>query len=109
MIQTHVVYDKEQLERLKKGTEEARKAVQNAQPAYKRAAVFLDRWVQDNFRTEGEKVGGWEPFQKGGRLTTRGGETVLDTSAKLLQKTGALRISYRPFATKKNAGIGSEL
>ena len=56
-------------------------------------------------RTEGGRVGGWEPFRYGGRLTNKG----VDTSAKLLQDTGRLRASFTPFHTLKTAGIFSDL
>lgn len=71
-----------------------------------RISVFLDRWVQKNFKGEGENVGGWKPFKAGGRWIRGKG---LDTSAKLLQDTGRLRASFIPFATALNAGIGSDL
>ncbi len=75
---------------------------------HKEAAIMLDRWVQKNIRSEGGllNTGAWEPFKIGGRRIKGGG---LDTSAKLLQDTGRLRLSMLPFATKRNAGIGSEL
>lgn len=60
----------------------------------RRAAVFLDRWVQRNFRAEGGLIGGWAPIRRDGRI---------------LQLTGRLRISFLPFADKKTAGIGSKL
>jgi len=94
--------------KLKKLAEVSAKAggkLKNMRPAMKQVSVFLDAWVQQNFRTEGGKVGGWEPFKAGGRYI-RG---TLDTSAKLLQDTGALRASYRAFASSNNAGIGSRL
>jgi len=106
MVETRVKYDKEKLAGLKKAAEEARSNLKNARPAYQRAAVYLDQWVQKNFRTEGGNVGGWEPFDRGGRWRKGYG---LDVSAKLLQDTGALRLSFKPFATKKTAGIGSDL
>jgi len=80
-------------------------ALRNMRPAMKQVSVFLDAWVQQNFKTEGGKVGGWDPFKAGGRYV----KGVLDTSAKLLQSTGTLRGSYRAFATSNNAGIGSDL
>lgn len=70
-----------------------------------RASIWLDRWVQLNFRSEGGNVGGWEPFALGGRVTKDG----IDASAKLLQDTGRLRSSFLPFHTKNNAGVISDL
>lgn len=94
------------LERLKKKLDEARGAVRDASPAMHRVSVFLDQWVQTNIRTEGGKVGGWLPFALGGRWVKGFG---LDRTAKLLRDTGALALSFRPFAAKNSAGIGSDL
>lgn len=70
-----------------------------------KVAVFLDQWVQDNFKSEGGKVGGWAPLKAGGRRV----KGVFDSTAKILQDTGRLRISFLPFASKTNAGIGSDI
>lgn len=69
-------------------------------------AAFLDGWVQRNFRGEGNLVGGWTPFKRGGRWIPGVG---LDTSAKLLQNTGALRASFRSFYDSNVVGIGSDI
>lgn len=106
MVEVRVEYDKEKLDKLKTAAAEARAKIQDASPAYHRAAVYLDQWVQRNFKTEGGNIGGWEPFAAGGRWRKGSG---LDQSAKLLQDTGAMRLSFKPFASKKNAGIGSDL
>lgn len=102
---TKLEYDKKKLARLKKSADDARHAIKFAKPAYRAAGVFLDQWVQKNFRTEGGNIGGWPQFALGGRKK-RG---LFDATAKLLQDTGALRISFKPFASNKNAGIGSDL
>lgn len=83
----------------------ARSNLQQTRTANARIAVFLDRWVQQNFRTEGGNVGGWEPFAYGGRVVSGG----IDVSARLLQDTGRLRSSFVPFQSRTNAGIGSDL
>lgn len=85
---------------------EAARRIGDLTPAYKRASVFLDQWVQRNFKTEGALVGGWPPFAMGGRFVPGHG---IDAAAKLLQDTGRLRLSFKPFATRRNAGIRSEL
>lgn len=76
-------------------------------------ATFLTRWVGKNFRTEGELVGGWKEFKDGGRWVSKGRgknrRRYLDTSAKLLQDTGRLRLSHLPFSTRRSAGIGTDL
>lgn len=76
---------------------------------YARAATYLDRWVQQNFKTEGGKVGKWAPLKVGGRWSRRRGRRFFDSAAKVLQDTGRLRQSFLPFVTRRNAGIGSDL
>jgi phage gpG-like protein len=75
---------------------------------YKKISVFLDQWVQRNFKAQGAALKGdvWPRFAIGGRRRKGGG---IDTSAKLLQDTGALRISHLPFSSNSDAGIGSWL
>ena len=75
---------------------------------HKEASILLDRWVQKNFKDEGQSLGAdsWPPFARGGRWRRGFG---LDTAAKLLQDTGRLRISFTPFSSAKTAGIGSDL
>lgn len=94
------------LEELKKRHERRLKGLQDTKPTFKKIATFLDRWVQQNFKTEGGNVGGWAPFKLGGRYVKGKG---IDTTAKLLQDTGRLRASFLPFAFNNNAGIGSDL
>lgn len=90
--------------------ERALKDIRNMRPVHKKIAVFLDRWVQENFRTEGGKVGGWRPFARGGRLRRgSGGRAMFDRGARLLQDTGRLRNSFDPFATRYTVGIGSDV
>lgn len=97
---------KPSIEQLKKELGARHKKLSTFKHVHKKAAIFLDQWVQRNFKSEGGNVGGWKPFAIGGRWLKG---TGLDTTAKLLQDTGRLRLSYLPFATKRNAGIGSEL
>lgn len=96
------------IEELKHEVEKRRKTLADFRTPYARAAVYLDQWVQKNFKTEGGKVGGWKPFSE---VTLRM-IAMSDPSrqpAKLLQRTGRLRISFRPFADRDDAGIGTSL
>lgn len=93
------------LKDVRKQNRERIKELQKLDIPMKKASIYLDRWVQSNFKSEGGKVGGWQPFARGGRVTSDG----IDTSARLLQDTGRLRASFLPFATKKTAGISSDL
>ena len=63
-------------------------------PAMKKVSVMLDTWVQKNFQTEGLPVGGWADIERNGMI---------------LQDTGTLRLSFIPFSSKNDAGIGSDL
>lgn len=80
----------------------------NFSNVHRQASILLDRWVKTNFRTQGGNLsdGPWPPFKLGGRRVKGGG---LDPSAKLLQDTGRLRLSFNPFANARTAGIGSDL
>ena len=81
------------------------KGVENTRPLMKKISIFLDQWVQQNFDTEGSKVGNWLPLQAGGRKK----KGKLDISAKILRDTGKLDLSFKPFSSELNAGIGSDL
>ena len=98
------------LEQVQARLAKKREAVTNLRTPMARAAILLDQWVQKNFRSEGGKVGSWEPFAK-----NKNGIPFVEAKnpgrapAKLLQDTGRLRSSFSPFATSKTAGIGSDL
>lgn len=100
--------DKGTVKKAKERLEKARKSLSDFGTPYARAAVFLDQWVQRNFHTEGGKVGGWQKFSP---VTLKIMESVDPgrMPPKLLQKTGEMRASFLPFATKTNAGVRSEL
>jgi len=82
------------LEKVKRTFSERLKKINDASIPNKKAAIFLDRWVQKNFQSQGGKVGGWE---------------AIDRAGKILQDTGRLRSSFIPFAKRSDAGIGSSL
>lgn len=93
------------------------KKLRNSGRAFAKASILLDRWVQRNFKTEGDEVGGWKDFSYGGRVVKKSKANALNlnprvwinTTAKLLQDTGRLRASFIPFSNRFNAGIGSTL
>lgn len=111
------------IEEVRAKYKEAVKGIRYFKPYHRKVSAFLDRWVQTNFRTQGGKVGSWEPFIHGGRIRTKKGETsglavslllnrrrvYVDGSAVLLQDTGRLRSSFLPFHDDNKAGIGSDL
>lgn len=77
---------------------------------FKQSAIYLDRWVQGNFKEEGKRVGGWAKLSAGGRWKqTPSGKRKFDPLAKILQDTGRLRSTFTPWATRLNAGIKNDL
>lgn len=108
-VSEFVAFDsKPSVEELKRSVEARRKQLANFRTPYTRASIFLDQWVQQNFKSEGGKVGGWKPFAKSTL------EHIAETDpgrqpAKLLQRTGRLRSTFMPFASDDDAGIGSNL
>lgn len=112
-----VAVNKPVLDTLKVKLAAARDGLKNDDPAMRQVAVYLDQWVQRNFKGQGSNVGNWTPFTYGGRLTTKAkanaksieGRHYIQSNAQLLQATGALRLSFLPFIRKGLAGIGSDL
>ena len=97
--------------------ERLRKKIKHPSEANKNVAVRLERWVHENFDTEGGKVGGWAPYKYGGRVVTKKsgkanarsveGRKYVDASAQLLYDSGNLRGKFIPFWDDTNAGIGT--
>lgn len=112
-----VRWSKEDIERMKAELAAARLKLKEDGPVMMQVAVFLDQWVQRNFRELGGKAGGWAPYYYGGRLVNKDKANAqametrryINTTAKMLQDTGALRLSFLPFIRKGVAGIGSDL
>lgn len=114
---TSITLNQSKLDEMKGNLKTARSALKDEGVVMRQIAVYLDQWVQQNFKSSGEKVGGWEPFKYGGRLTIKKkanaksivGHRWINGSAKLLMDTSLLRHSFLPFIRKGLAGIGSEL
>lgn len=92
--------------RVQRRLEKLEQKIKDPSAANRQVSIWLLRWVNENFRTQGRRVGGWQPFKLGGRKLRDG---TIDTGAKLLQDTGRLRSSITPFWSKSNAGVGSRL
>lgn len=77
----------------------------DATPANKQVSTWLFRWVNNNFKTQGGKVGGWAPLHPSTirRRTVGPGSGA----AQILQDTGFLRASFKPFFGRNFAGIGA--
>lgn len=89
--------------------DELDKMVKDTRTANRRVGVWLLRWINQNFRTQGGRVGRWKRFKAGGRYVGRAGTRRLDKSAKLLQDTGRLRASFDWKATRSKVTVGSDL
>lgn len=95
----------------------ARDAMGDFRAPFRESSVFLDRWVQRNFRSEGGEVGGWPPLKPATvrnrlRRQIRSGASSRGPGAgtlKILQVSGRLRLSFAPFHSPVQAGIGSDL
>ena len=95
------------VEIVKKNYEKKLARVQNMRTGFSKVATYLDSWGQKNFKDEGALTGStWEELASGGRWVRGKG---LDPTAKILQDSGRLKASFQPFASKLNAGIGSDL
>ena len=116
-MSVNVQLNKAATDAFKAGLKTAREGLQNDGVAMRQVAVFLDSWVQRNFKSKGGNIGGWVGYTYGGRLTRKSKATAyskearhwINTTAALLQDTGALRHSFLPFVRKGVAGIGSDL
>ena len=101
---------KPSLQEVRKRLQTMRREVMDIKSPLAKAAIYLDQWVQRNFKSEGGEVGGWVPFKK-----NKAGIPLVEVQdpgrkpAKLLQKSGRLRLSFAPFSDGKVAGIGSDL
>lgn len=99
---------------------EVSRKIKDTSRANREVSIWLLKWVNDNFKTQGGKVspGGWEPLKTGGRYkkNSRGKQLgagrrrqKYDPYAKVLQDTGRLRGSFHNFYTRTTAGVGSAL
>ena len=59
----------------------------------KKATIVMDRWVQQNFRQEGAPVGGWAPLS----ARTLAERKKKGKGAKILQDTGRLKSTWKPY------------
>ena len=85
------------------------KKIENPILANYEVSTRLQRWVWENFDTEGGKVGGWKPLKLGGRWKGKGKDRYFQDDAVILNDTGALRLSINHFYGKDFAGVGSDL
>ena len=128
-VSVKIVVDRQASAQVQRKLKQLREVGGNMTRTNMHVAKQLHRWINDNFRSQGGKVGGWKPFKYGGRIVKKtakgrdgrklatsqsivsgpGYRRYVDTSAKLLQDTGLLKKSFKPFWTRRSAGIGSDL
>ena len=80
-------------------------ALRNRRSVNAKAVAVVDRWVQENFKTEGGNVGGWVPLKKQTIDRRRKGKG--SGSAKMLQDVGWLRSKWRHIVTDDAAILRS--
>jgi phage gpG-like protein len=56
--------------------------------------AVLDRWVQENFKSEGGKVGGWAPLADS-TIESRMRRRNKTGAIRILQDTGTLRMKWK--------------
>ena len=101
MLEVTVTGSKEVQKKLREVT----RKVRDPRRANKEVSAWLFRWVNNNFKTQGGRVGGWAPLKPSTiARRTRGKGSG---SPKILQDTGELRANFRPFYGKTFAGIGA--
>ncbi len=79
-------------------------AVQNRQPANRRASVALYGWIIRNIDQEGGLIGGWAPL-----APTTVKRKAAAGKERMLVWTGRLRNSFRSFYDNDVAGAGSDV
>ena len=94
------------------------KDINEKKKPYKRALAILDRWVQENFKTEGGKVGGWAPLAvstfyggiKGKHVTRTGISAEMKRhilNRKILQQKGFLKRNWKHIVTLDECALVS--
>lgn len=74
--------------------------------AFKRSVAVIDRWVQENFKTEGGKVGGWVPLADS-TIESRMRRRNKQGEIRILQDNGNLRRNWKHLFGKDHGGIVS--
>lgn len=82
--------------------------VGNTAKVNRQLGISLYGVVMRNFRDQSSNGEDWAALKAGGRWKGRGKKRELDTSAKALLDTGALRQSFLPFSDAAQAGVGAK-
>ena len=90
-----------------KWIEETHKKLKRRKDTNAKCTAFLERWIQDNFKTQGQKAtgSGWKPLSPVTIEMRRKGKGT--ASAKILEDTGMLKNRWKRFYTDQDAYIES--
>ena len=129
-IEVEIKIEEKSLRKLRRKMKQVNDDLGSAYIPNRMIGGWLFRWVEQNFDSEGGKVGVWKRFKYGGRLVTKKQKKnyrginatdfkgfglaringrLVDTSAKLLQDTRQLHNSFWPKATSTSVIIGSDV
>lgn len=84
------------LKTLQRRVRSARQKLSNTKKTNAKAVILVDRWVQNNFKSEGQPVGGWAPLKQSTIDRRRTGKKARKGS-KILQDTGQLKTRWKHF------------
>lgn len=71
-----------------------------------RAVIMVEKWIHENFDTQGKPVGGWEPLAELTKSARRKGKKTRKGN-KVLQDTGQLRSRWKHFYNAKMGKVTS--
>lgn len=94
-------------EEWKKRIDHIHKRLKERRATNAKCVVFLGKWIQDNFKSEGRKAiggGGWEPLSD---LTIALRRNKGRESTRILQDIGNLKNKWKQFYTDQDAYIES--
>lgn len=92
------------LDQVRRRLEKIKADLSKRRTANARAIALVDRWVQENFKGEGEKVGGWAPLKES---TIKGRKRNKTGLVKILQSNGDLRRRWDHIIDDDNAILRS--
>ena len=81
MIEAKLVLNKQSSAQVQRKFKQLQKSTGDMSLPNRSVSLWLLRWVNENFKSQGGKVGGWKPFKIGGRWIGKGLNRKLDTSA----------------------------
>lgn len=92
------------LDQVKRRLDKIKANLSQRRTANARAIALIDGWVQHNFKSEGEKVGGWAPLKES---TIKGRRRNKSGLVKILQSNGELRRNWKHIVDDDNAILQS--